>query len=1072
MTYSFAGLLALIITLIINHDVLRKREGESIIPAQKSYRAFLICTCLYFVSDIIWGIFYDRHLLALTYADTVFYFVIMGLVILYWTRFVVDYLEENSRLDRMLMIMGNFIFLFQLISILVNFVRPVFFSFDADGVYHPEIIRYVTLAAQLVMFALTAVYALSVAAKSTDSVKRRHRTIGMFSVIMTVFDVLQVRYSLLPLFSIGCLLGICLLHSYFLENIREEYRSDLEVQLRDSIEKGNYFDLLTGLPSMTYFFELSEAAKKEIISSGGIPYMLYIDFSGMKFFNVKYGFSEGDRLLQEFARILISLFGSDRCCRMAGDHFAVVTQMNGMEERIEKLFSEFSKVNDGKSLPVHVGLYSDLRGDVEASTACDRAKLACSELSGTYASGFRYYRRELSDDVEKKRYITENIDRAVSEGWIRVYLQPIVRTVNERVCDVEALARWIDPERGFMSPADFIPALEESGQIYKLDLFMVDQILGLMKEHKEKGLSIIPHSINLSRSDFDTCDIVEEIRSRVDAAGVGRDRITIEITESMIGSDFEFIKKQVERFRSLGFPVWMDDFGSGYSSLDVLQSIRFDLLKFDMSFMRKLDEGEEGKIILTELMRMATSLGVDTVCEGVETEEQVRFLRDIGCAKLQGYYYSKPLPFEDVAELRKNGLIIKTEDPEESGYYESIGKVNLFDLGVVAEEGNDPLHNTFDTVPIAVIEVKDGKARYIRSNRSYREFVKRCFGDELYTGVIDFNDPAIHYGPVFPAVIKQCCENGNRSFYEDKMPDGSVVHSFAYRVCINPVTGSTAVAVAVLSVTEPDDSTTFADIARALAADYYNIFVIDLDTNDYIEYSSRVGGEELSIERHGREFFESARRDTMTRIYEDDREAFLKLFTKENVLRELDAQGVFTTTYRLIDTGKPMYVNMKITRMQGGNRIILGISIVDAQMKQIEEEKRLRQERSSLSRIASLAPDFIVLYTVDPETGHYVQYNPSSEYESFGLAVQGEDFFDDVVRDAPKAIDPKDMERHLRVFTKENVMEEIEKNGVFIHNYGLLIDGRSVPASLRATLAHEEDGEKIILGVSIDDKEN
>lgn len=1069
MTYSSAGLLALIITLIINHDVLRKRDGESIIPAQKSYRAFLICVCAYFISDVAWGIFYDLHLQALTYADTVFYFVTMGLVILYWARFVVDYLEEDSRLDRILMIMGNFIFLFQLISILVNFVRPVMFSFDADGVYHSEVMRYVTLVSQLFMFVMTAVYALSVAAKSEGSVRQRHRTIGLFSIIMTVVDILQVMYSLLPMFSIGCLLGICLLHSYFLENIREEYRSDLEVQLRDSIEKGNYFDLLTGLPSMTYFFELSEAAKEEIISGGGIPYMMYMDFSGMKFFNTKYGFSEGDRLLQQFSVILIRLFGNDRCCRIAGDHFAAVAPMDGMERKLEQLFSEFSMANDGRSLPVHVGLYSDLRGDVPASIACDRAKLACSELSGTYASGFRYYRRELSDDVENKRYISENIDRAVNEGWIRVYLQPIVRTVNERACDVEALARWIDPEKGFMSPADFIPALEESGQIYKLDLFMVDQILELMKERKDKGFKLIPHSINLSRSDFDTCDIVEEIRSRVDASGVDRDRITIELTESIIGSDFEFMKKQVERFRSLGFPVWMDDFGSGYSSLDVLQSIRFDLLKFDMSFMRKLDEGEEGKIILTELMRMATSLGLDTVCEGVETEEQVRFLRDIGCAKLQGYYFSKPLPIEDIDELRNNGLIIKPEDPNESGYYESIGKVNLFDLGVVAGEGSDPIHGAFDSIPIAVLEVKDDKARYIRNNRSYRDFVKRFFGDELYTGVIDFKGPAIQYGPVFPAVIKQCCGSGSRSFYEDRMPDGSVAHSFAYRVSINPVTGYTAVAIAVLSVSEPDDSTTFADIARALAADYYNIFVIDLDTNDYVEYSSSVGGEELSIERHGKDFFESAKRDTMTRIYKDDREDFLKLFSKENVLRELDAQGVFTTTYRLIDTGTPMYVNMKITRMQGGNRIILGISIVDAQMKQIEEEKRLRKEKASLGRIASLAPDYIVLYTVDPETGHYIQYNPSSEYESFGLAVQGEDFFGDVVRDAPKAIDPKDIERHLRVFTKENVMDEIEKNGVFIHEYGLMIDGRSVPARLRATLAHEGDGEKIILGVTTDE---
>lgn len=117
----------------------------------------------------------------------------------------------------------------------------------------------------------------------------------------------------------------------------------------------------------------------------------------------------------------------------------------------------------------------------------------------------------------------------------------------------------------------------------------------------------------------------------------------------------------------------------------------------------------------------------------------------------------------------------------------------------------------------------------------------------------------------------------------------------------------------------------------------------------------------------------------MTRIYEEDREDFLDLFTKENVLRDIDRQGVFTTTYRLIDTGTPMYVNMKITRMRGGNRLILGVSIIDARMKQLEEEKRLRQERASLGRIAALSPDYIVLYTVDPETGRYTQYSPSNE---------------------------------------------------------------------------------------------
>ena len=167
--------------------------------------------------------------------------------------------------------------------------------------------------------------------------------------------------------------------------------------------------------------------------------------------------------------------------------------------------------------------------------------------------------------------------------------------------------------------------------------------------------------------------------------------------------------------------------------------------------------------------------------------------------------------------------------------------------------------------------------------------------------------------------------------------ESSDLHTVLNPVGANPKSGATAVAVAVLSIVEPDKSTSYADIARALAADYYNIYVVDLDSDRFIEYSSQVGGEELAVERHGTDFFASARRDTMVRIYEADREPFLTWFSKENIQRELDAQGVFTTTYRLIDTGTPMYVTMKITRMPGGNRIIIGISIVDAQMKQSEQ---------------------------------------------------------------------------------------------------------------------------------------
>ena len=834
---------------------------------------------------------------------------------------------------------------------------------------------------------------------------------------------------------------------------------------QESIIKASYYDYLTGLPSMSYFFELAETGKEKIRQEGGNPVLMYIDFVGMKFFNSKNGFTEGDRLLQAFAKLLAEAFGSYSSCRISADHFLVQTEEEGLSNKLQHLFRDCGNINGGKNLPIHVGIYVAQPIKVHTSVACDRAKLACEALRGRYETAVEYYSQELSDDVESRQYVIENINKAIDEKWIKVYYQPIVRAVNGRVCDEEALARWIDPVRGFMSPAEFIPALEDAGLIYKLDLYVLEQVLEKMAKQADMGLYVVPHSVNLSRSDFDVCDIVEEVRKRVDASGMDRGQITIEVTESVIGSDFDFMKAQVERFRALGFQVWMDDFGSGYSSLDVLQSIKFDLIKFDMSFMRKLDEGDSGKIILTELMKMATALGVDTVCEGVETQSQVNFLREIGCSKLQGFYFCKAIPLEEIVERYRRGIQIGYENPDESGYFEAMGRINLYDLAVVANEEVNAFQNSFNTIPMGIIEVNGEKSRFVRSNQSYRNFCKGFFGVDLANVGEAFHENSSGF---MQNVERLCRGRGIRTLYDEKMPDGSVVHSFARRIGTNPVTGSIAVAVAVLSISEPSGGETYADIAQALAADYYNIYLIDLDTNDYIEYTSKVGEEDMSLERHGGDFFESARRDTMTRIYEEDREQFLALFTKENVLRDIDRQGVFTTTYRLIDTGKPMYVNMKVTRMNGRNRLILGVSIIDAHMKQQEEEKRLRQEKESLGRIAALSPNYMVLYTVDPVTGKYTQYSPSSEFEKFGLASQGEDFFTDVVSDAPKAIAPKDMERHLRVMTRENMLRDIRNSGVFIHHYRMIMDGRIVPTSLKATLIKESDGEKIILGVTKD----
>ena len=841
----------------------------------------------------------------------------------------------------------------------------------------------------------------------------------------------------------------------------------------ESILRASYYDYLTGLPSMTYFFELAEASKEAILKNGDNPVLLYMDFSGMKFYNTRHGFAEGDKLLRAFARIIIRIFGAERCCRIGADHFAVQTEETGLEKKIQTMFDECMNMNGGKTLPLHVGIYRRQTERVHTSVACDRAKLACTALRGRYGMAVNFYSPALDEDEEKKQYIIENIDRAIEEKWIQVYYQAIIRVANDRVSDEEALSRWIDPVRGFLSPADFIPALEESKLIYKLDLYVVEQVLEKIRKMSEAGMYLLPQSVNLSRSDFDSCDIVEEIRRRVDEAGVDRSLLTIEITESVIGSDFEFMKAQVERFQKLGFQVWMDDFGSGYSSLDVLQSIHFDLIKLDMRFMQQLDNGEEGRIILTELVKMAIGLGVETICEGVEKAEQIEFLQEIGCTKAQGYYYNKPIPFDVILGWFTSGKDLRMENPEETEYYATLGRINLYDMAVIAGEGDDSFRRFFDTLPMAVIEVNGNKARFARSNKSYRDFSERIFGVNVMDWKIDMSGLPGSQGSAFIGAVLRCAKDGNRAVIDEPIDEKTTVHTFIRRVTVNPVTGAAAVAVAVLSIIEEngDSEASFADITRALSSDYINLYYVDIETEQFIEYTPDAGREDLVLERRGENFFDSSAKDAQLFIYKEDRDYVIESFTKDNIMSVIDEHGTFTLTYRLLVDGNPTYVNMKAVRMRSDRKhIIVGVSNVDAQMRQKEAIARLQAEHTTYSRVKALTKGFICIYTVDPVTGHFVEYSATRDYAGLDLDKEGEDFWATSQQASTKHIYPEDVEKFQTNLTRDNLLAEIEKQGVFTMQYRMFLDGEPKYVTLQAALVEENDGPQIIIGITnVDD---
>ncbi|MBQ9607048.1 MAG: EAL domain-containing protein [Lachnospiraceae bacterium] len=835
-----------------------------------------------------------------------------------------------------------------------------------------------------------------------------------------------------------------------------------------SIFREMNYDHLTGLPSMTYFFKLADNGRKNMHEAGTDSAVVFINLRGMKYYNKRYGFAEGDVLIRELAVILGKVFGEENCSRFGQDHFAVITETDGLESKLKKVFRDAKKINGGKTLPVRAGIYLDSMGLVETSLACDRAKIAAGAKKDDYDSYFVYFDSRMLAREVNRQYIVDNIDRAIRENWIKAFYQPIVRSTNRKVCDEEALARWIDPEKGMLSPADFIPILEDTRLIYKVDLHIVDIILERMKTQKLKGYGIVPVSVNLSRTDFETCDIVAEINNRVETAGISKDLITIEITESVIGENFDFMKEQIERFHALGFKVWMDDFGSGYSSLDLLQEMQFDLIKFDMRFMRQFDNNPRSRIVLTDLMRMAQNLGMETVCEGVETADQADFLTDIGCTRLQGFYFSKPRPFEELLELFFSGAgNLKYEEADEAVYYKTLGDVNMYDLSSVASGDTETSKYYFDTLPMAVVEYGGGIMKVIRCNSSYREFVNRFFvmNEESFT---DPYAPAENYlGFDIINAIKRCREEGNRTFINDTLDDGATLRAMVKKITDSYVDGVSAYAVAVLDVTPEKEQLTYANVAQALSSDYEYLYYVDTETDQFVEYSHDSNGKGLSAERHGEDFFNEARKDTEVFIYEADRASFLEIFTRENVMKNLDEQGVFVHTYRLMKDGVPTFVNMKIVRMRNEDRhIIIGVNNVDTQMRAQETIERLKEEQITYSRIAALMGNYIAIYTVDPNTGNYMQYSASDDYSELGTSRAGIDFFSDSRADVKKVIHPDDLDYFMSVFSKEKILERTEKGGVYKINYRLMLNNDAVRVSLRAGMVDEQDGRQLIVGIN------
>lgn len=370
---------------------------------------------------------------------------------------------------------------------------------------------------------------------------------------------------------------------------------------------------------------------------------VFFNITNFRLYNASCGIDQGDHCLQQIVEILQKNFPGRLLTHLGADHFAVLADTADVTTRIEAACHDVKELIANPNIEMKAGIcyLSELPNPETLALAFDNdAALACKSITKDATRHYAVYTREMGRLHELQNYVRENLDKALENHHIKVYCQPIVRSLNGKVCSFEALARWDSPEYGLLSPALFIPTLEEFRLIDRLDRYVADQMAQFLHNQMKHSQPALPVSLNFSRLDFQLMDPAQMLEETLSRYQLPRDFLCPEVTENALVLQDESIRQGLRRFWEAGFEVWLDDFGSGYSSLNVLKDYRFHTLKLDMDFLHPFTK--ESRIILTSIVRMAKELGIHTLAEGVETKEQADFLRDIGCEKLQGYYFGKP----------------------------------------------------------------------------------------------------------------------------------------------------------------------------------------------------------------------------------------------------------------------------------------------------------------------------------------------------------------------------------------------------------------------------------------------
>lgn len=439
--------------------------------------------------------------------------------------------------------------------------------------------------------------------------------------------------------------------------IRARVKHSIELAENSIIINETERDPLTSLFNKEFFFEYG---KRIDIQNNNKPMdAIVLDINRFHIVNELYGRSFGDMILQKIGTSIhkfVSCVGG-LACRSGSNSFGIYIPHD--PELAQTLPAQMDRINKemgDRNISIRMGIYSDDGSEITMEHRFDRARLACQKQRNNYNSTFDYFSKELHDkEIHSERLISD-IDKALAEKQFKVYFQPKYNVSGDRprLASAEALVRWFHPEFGMVSPGEFISLFESNGLIQKLDRYVWEEAGAQIRRWKDEFGIVVPVSVNVSRVDIFNPELEPILEGITSENGLTNQQMLLEITESAYTDNSRQIIDTVESLRSKGFKIEMDDFGSGYSSLNMLTSLPIDALKLDMKFIRSMCSSSKNFRLVEIMIEIAKLLEVPVIAEGVETKEQMEMLKSIGCDIIQGYYFSKPVPAEDF-----NKLIIK-----------------------------------------------------------------------------------------------------------------------------------------------------------------------------------------------------------------------------------------------------------------------------------------------------------------------------------------------------------------------------------------------------------------------------